>query len=214
MAQEDLDGPQVGAGLEQMGGEAVPQGMDDDPFGQPGDLVSQDYPFVHPSKPLVAYNCLKHHFSVDAQGEERHSADWDSLNLYSLESEAEVESKPRVPVTKPPEVVSEAGIVYVVGDVHAPTGVVMEDTGPITVLKALAMAEGANPTANLRNAKIIRKDENGTTKVPVDITKISTELGYRSRVPFEEGLARTVQWYRDNRSWWEPLKESAALPER
>src|SRR5207248_6442723 len=106
------------------------------PIGQPGDLVSQDYPFVHPSKPLVAYNCLKHHFSVDAQGEERHSADWDSLNLYSLESEAEVESKPRVPVTKPPEVVSEAGIVYVVGDVHAPTGVVMEDTGPITVLKA------------------------------------------------------------------------------
>ena|SRR5437868_6354117 len=81
-------------------------------------------------------------------------------------------AKPRVPVTKPPEVVSEAGIVYVVGDVHAPTGVVMEVTGPITVLKALAMAEGANPTANLRNAKIIRKDENDTTKVPVDITKI------------------------------------------
>jgi dTDP-glucose 4,6-dehydratase len=30
-------------------------------------------------------------------------------------------------------------------------------------------------------------------------------------VPFEEGLARTVAWYRDNRSWWEPLKERAAL---
>jgi len=25
------------------------------PIGQPGDLVSQDYPFLHPSKPLVAY---------------------------------------------------------------------------------------------------------------------------------------------------------------
>ncbi|NUT48249.1 MAG: dTDP-glucose 4,6-dehydratase [Saccharothrix sp.] len=45
----------------------------------------------------------------------------------------------------------------------------------------------------------------------VDITKISTELGYAPRVPFEEGLARTVAWYRDNRSWWEPLKERAAL---
>src|SRR4051794_2982962 len=38
MTEQDLDGPQVGAGLEQMGGEAVPQGMDDDPFLQPGDL--------------------------------------------------------------------------------------------------------------------------------------------------------------------------------
>ena len=72
------------------------------PIGQPGDLVSQDYPFVHPSKPLVAYNCLKHHFSVDAQGEERHSADWDSLNLYSLESEAEVEQIDRDTLSLPP----------------------------------------------------------------------------------------------------------------
>jgi dTDP-glucose 4,6-dehydratase len=45
----------------------------------------------------------------------------------------------------------------------------------------------------------------------VDITKISTELGYAPRVPFEEGLARTVAWYRDNRNWWEPLKARAAL---
>ena len=56
------------------------------PVGQPSDLVSQDYPFVHPSKPLIAYNCLEHHFSVDAQGEEHHGADWDSLIIYKLES--------------------------------------------------------------------------------------------------------------------------------
>jgi dTDP-glucose 4,6-dehydratase len=45
----------------------------------------------------------------------------------------------------------------------------------------------------------------------VDITKISTELGYRAEVPFDQGLADTVRWYRENRSWWEPLKERAAL---
>jgi dTDP-glucose 4,6-dehydratase len=45
----------------------------------------------------------------------------------------------------------------------------------------------------------------------VDITKISQELGYAPQVPFEEGLAATVQWYRDNRAWWEPLKQRAAL---
>ena len=46
----------------------------------------------------------------------------------------------------------------------------------------------------------------------VDITKITTELGYEPLVPFDEGLAGTVRWYRDNRSWWEPLREAAALP--
>ncbi|MFF8788637.1 dTDP-glucose 4,6-dehydratase [Streptomyces sp. NPDC015125] len=45
----------------------------------------------------------------------------------------------------------------------------------------------------------------------VDCTKISEELGYTPRVPFDKGLAETVQWYRDNRAWWEPLKARAAL---
>jgi dTDP-glucose 4,6-dehydratase len=45
----------------------------------------------------------------------------------------------------------------------------------------------------------------------VDITKIQAELGYAPEVPFEQGLADVVQWYRDNRQWWEPLKERAAL---
>jgi len=31
-------------------------------------------------------------------------------------------------------------------------------------------------------------------------------LGYSPAKPFDEGLAQTVQWYRDNESWWRPLK--------
>ena len=45
----------------------------------------------------------------------------------------------------------------------------------------------------------------------VDIGKISSELGYSPQVDFSEGLAAVVQWYRDNRWWWEPLKERAGL---
>ena len=45
----------------------------------------------------------------------------------------------------------------------------------------------------------------------VDITKIREELGYAPRVPFAQGLADTVAWYRDHRDWWEPLKQRAAL---
>lgn len=46
----------------------------------------------------------------------------------------------------------------------------------------------------------------------LDISKIQTELGYQPLVPFDEGLARTVEWYRTNRDWWEPLKARAAIP--
>ncbi|SFB63427.1 dTDP-glucose 4,6-dehydratase [Amycolatopsis marina] len=48
----------------------------------------------------------------------------------------------------------------------------------------------------------------------VDISKISTELGYRPQVDFDAGLADTVRWYSEHRSWWEPLKDRAALVER
>jgi dTDP-glucose 4,6-dehydratase len=43
----------------------------------------------------------------------------------------------------------------------------------------------------------------------VDIAKIRGELGYEPQVPFERGLAETVDWYRQRRDWWEPLKAPA-----
>ena len=44
----------------------------------------------------------------------------------------------------------------------------------------------------------------------VDWSKIKSELGYEPQVGFEEGLAATVRWYRDNEAWWRPLKDSAS----
>jgi dTDP-glucose 4,6-dehydratase len=40
----------------------------------------------------------------------------------------------------------------------------------------------------------------------VDWTKINRELGYEPQVKFEDGLRETIQWYRENESWWKPLK--------
>jgi dTDP-glucose 4,6-dehydratase len=45
----------------------------------------------------------------------------------------------------------------------------------------------------------------------LDISKIRRELGYEPQVQFDQGLAMTIQWYRDNRSWWEPVRSRAAL---
>jgi dTDP-glucose 4,6-dehydratase len=38
-----------------------------------------------------------------------------------------------------------------------------------------------------------------------------TALGWRTTFDLEQGLADTVQWYRDHRDWWEPLRAKAAL---
>ncbi|MFF7755602.1 dTDP-glucose 4,6-dehydratase [Streptomyces sp. NPDC007971] len=46
----------------------------------------------------------------------------------------------------------------------------------------------------------------------LDISKIRDELGYEPLTGFDEGLADTVAWYRDNRQWWEPLTARAELP--
>jgi dTDP-glucose 4,6-dehydratase len=47
----------------------------------------------------------------------------------------------------------------------------------------------------------------------VDYSKIA-ELGYAPQMSFEDGLAHTVEWFRENRAWWEPLKARAAIPGR
>ena len=69
-------------------------------------------------------------------------------------------------------IVHKADIVYVVGDVLRPSGVLM-DAGGLTLLQALAMAGGSGHTAKLSGAKLLRKDAAGvTTEVPVDLKKM------------------------------------------
>ncbi|KHL19383.1 dTDP-glucose 4,6-dehydratase [Mumia flava] len=43
----------------------------------------------------------------------------------------------------------------------------------------------------------------------IDSTKLRTELGWSpSFTDFEEGLAATLQWYRDHEAWWRPHKDA------
>ncbi len=39
----------------------------------------------------------------------------------------------------------------------------------------------------------------------IDPTKIHTELGWLPETKFADGLHKTVQWYLDNREWWETI---------
>lgn len=47
----------------------------------------------------------------------------------------------------------------------------------------------------------------------LDSSKIRRELGWEPTIDFEEGLASTIKWYVDNRSWWEPLLERMPVVE-
>ncbi len=40
----------------------------------------------------------------------------------------------------------------------------------------------------------------------IDPTRMRDELGWRPSVTLDEGLERTVQWYLDNRAWWQALQ--------
>ena len=40
----------------------------------------------------------------------------------------------------------------------------------------------------------------------VNWSRINQELGYEPKVRFEDGLAETIHWYKENEVWWKPLK--------
>ena len=47
----------------------------------------------------------------------------------------------------------------------------------------------------------------------LDSSKLRSELGWTPEIGWEDGLRDTVQWYAENRAWWEPLKERAPVEE-
>ena len=50
------------------------------------------------------------------------------------------------------------------------------------------------------------------TKQVADVERARDRLRWTPRVELEDGLARTVQWYLDNRAWWEPLHRMRRTP--
>jgi polysaccharide export outer membrane protein len=70
--------------------------------------------------------------------------------------------------------VTRAGIVYVEGGVKKPGGFMLKTNENISVLQAVALAEGLTPTAAGSHARIMRTDEatGARTEIPIDIKKI------------------------------------------
>jgi dTDP-glucose 4,6-dehydratase len=42
----------------------------------------------------------------------------------------------------------------------------------------------------------------------IDATKINKELNWQPKYIFEDAIIKTIQWYLDNKCWWQSLKNS------
>jgi len=67
--------------------------------------------------------------------------------------------------------VPRAPVIYVVGDVGRPSGLLV-DNGSLTVLQAMALAGGANHTAKLSAARIIRRGPTGMIETRIQVQKM------------------------------------------
>ena len=77
--------------------------------------------------------------------------------------------------------------------------------------------ELTNSELTMKILKAMNKDESNIEFVAdrlghdlrysVNIDKISGELGYQPLVNFEDGIAQTIEWYKENEKWWRPLKK-------
>ena len=88
-----------------------------------------------------------------------------------------------------------AGEIYNVGGGNERTN--------LQITHALLDLCSAGPALVKRVADRLGHDQ----RYALDDTKIRAELGYEPQVSFEQGLADTVAWYRDNPGWWKPLRD-------
>jgi len=70
--------------------------------------------------------------------------------------------------------VERTGIIYVIGDVARPGGFPMDHDGQLTILQAVALAQGTNSTAARGSAKLIRTTPQGRQELPINLKKILT----------------------------------------
>jgi polysaccharide export outer membrane protein len=69
-------------------------------------------------------------------------------------------------------VIPRTGLVFVLGDVGRPGGFVMENSGKITLLQALALAGGATRTSSMNGSRLLRKGPSGYTDIHVELNKM------------------------------------------
>lgn len=90
------------------------------------------------------------------------------------------------------------GEVYNVGGGNELTNIVITDT-------ILKMTDKSSDLI-----KFVDDRPGHDRRYALDCTKL-TDLGWKAETDFEDAMKNTVEWYQNNRSWWEPLKSGEYL---
>jgi dTDP-glucose 4,6-dehydratase len=107
----------------------------------------------------------------------------------------------------------EIGETYNIGGHNEKTNLEVVET-ICHLLEELA-PEKPNGVNNYRDLIIFVRDRPGhDARYAIDASKIDRELGWVPEETFESGLRKTVQWYLDNREWWERVLSGAYRLER
>ncbi len=78
------------------------------------------------------------------------------------------------PVIQPGDtvIIAKAGVIYVVGDVLRPGGILVDNNERLSVIEALSLAGGMNKTAALSQTRLVRKLPAGREEVGLDLKHI------------------------------------------
>jgi dTDP-glucose 4,6-dehydratase len=104
-----------------------------------------------------------------------------------------------------------------VADNCAAIDLVAQKGGAGQVYNIASSEEQTNMDVSKSILKLMKKPESLIKQVPdrpghdrrysLNVARTKA-LGWKPRISFEEGLGRTVDWYLDNRWWWQPLVEN------
>ncbi len=75
-----------------------------------------------------------------------------------------------------------------------------EERPNIEVAEAICAATGADPAL----ITLVKDRPGHDRRYSIDSDRLLS-LGWKPRVPFDEGLQKTVEWYLERRDWWEPI---------
>lgn len=83
-----------------------------------------------------------------------------------------------------------------------------------TVCDLLDQLEPARGGARRRLIRFVGDRPGHDRRYAIDPTKLEQELGWRAEETFESGLAKTVKWFLDSRTWWQGILARGYEPRR